>query len=157
MRYSGPIDDFDSLGQFKVHVLKVALRGQIGGAFYFLVNGYEVELIYPSMPKNLGTSTNLKARQMRCGFMTEIENMIAALSITEISEFLGVELLGSVPEITIMEGRGVKAYLEAEMYVNKTAFHVTAMFSGVIVEIAPYFIWMLDNKFTETLKLNIVT
>ena len=34
-----PITEFDSLGKFRVHVVKVALKGEIGGAFYFLING----------------------------------------------------------------------------------------------------------------------
>ena len=83
--------------------------------------------------------------------------MIAALSITEISEFLGAELLGGVPEIVVMEGRLINDYLEEEMIANKTAFHVTSLLSGVAVHIAPYFIWMLDENFNKTLKLNIVS
>ena len=153
-----PITEFDSLGKFRVHVVKVALRGEIGGAFYFLINGHEVELINStSMSKRISPSTNAKSRQLKHGFMTEIENMIAALSITEISEFLGVELLGGVPDITVMEGELINDYLEDEMFVNKASFHVTSLLSGVAVNISPYFIWMLDENFSRTLKLNIVS
>ena len=139
-------------------MVKVALRGEIGGAFYFLINGHEVELINStSMSKRISPSTNAKNRQLKHGFMTEIENMIAALSITEISEFLGVELLGGVPDITVMEGELINDYLEDEMFANKTSFHVTSLLSGVAVNISPYFIWMLDENFSRTLKLNIVS
>jgi len=149
------ITEFDSLGRFRVHVVKVKLKGQIRGAFYFLINGHEVELINSvSLPVSLSPSTNSQNRQMKKGFMTEIENMIAALSITEISDFLGVELLGGVPETTVMEGRLINDYLIEEMIDNKTAFHVTSLLSGVAVNIAPYFIWMLDENFSRTLKLN---
>jgi len=152
------IPEFDSLGRFRVHVVKVTLRGQIGGAFYFLINGHEVELINSvAMPESISPSTNSENRQMKHGFMTEIENVIAALSIAEISEFLGVELLGGVPEITIMEGDQVNHYLKEEMLNNETAFFVKSLLTGVAVNISPYFIWMLDENFNTTLKLNIVS
>ncbi len=153
-----PVSEFDALGEFRVHVVKVNLRGEIKGAFYFLINSHEVELINSvAMDKSVAPVTNSENRQLKQGFMTEIENMMAALSITEISDFLGVELLGGVPEITIMEGKLINAYLEDEMYVNKSVFHVTSLISGVAVEVAPYFIWMLDENFNRTLKLNIVS
>ena len=41
---------------------------------------------------------------MKHDFMTEIENLIASMSITEISEFLGVPLNMEVPQIRIMKG-----------------------------------------------------
>ncbi|MCP4459817.1 MAG: hypothetical protein GY816_17615 [Cytophagales bacterium] len=149
------ITEFDSLGRFRVHVVKVALKGQIGGAFYFLINGHEVELINSvSLPQVISPGTNSQNRQMKKGFMTEIENMIAALSIAEISDFLGIELLGGVPETIIMEGGLINDYLIDEMVDNKTAFHVTSLLSGVAVRIAPYFVWMLDENFIRTLKLN---
>jgi len=152
------ISEFDSLGRFRVHVVKVALRGEIGGAFYFLINGYEVDLINStSMSKNITAKTNSQNRQLKHGFMIEIENMISALSIAEISEFLGMELLGGVPEITIMKGELINDYLLDEMVANKAVFHVTSLLSGVAVNISPYFIWMLDENFTRTLKLNIVS
>lgn len=152
------ISEFDSLGRFRVHVVKVALKGEIGGAFYFLINGHEVDLINStSMSKNISASTHSQDRQLKHGFMMEIENMIAALSITEISDFLGVELLGGVPEITIMKGELINNYLIDEMVANKAVFHVTSLLSGVAVNISPYFIWMLDENFGRTLKLNIVS
>jgi hypothetical protein len=38
-----------------------------------------------------------------------------------------------------------------------TAFYVQSMLAGQVVNISPFFIWLLDEKFIEKLRLNIVT
>lgn len=152
-----PNPDFDQLGRFKMHVVRVRLKGPIGGAFYFLINGHEVDLINQvCLPKQLYARTLSENKHMKHGFMSEIENMIAALVIGDISESLGVQLLNDVPEIQIMPGDSVNTYLMNENILHKTDFHVSAVLTGRVVNIAPYFIWMLNSKFLEILRLNIV-
>jgi len=153
-----PIPEFDQLGRFKVHVVRVRLKGEIGGAFYFLINAHEVDLINQvCLPEGMNAATLSENKMMKHGFMSEIENMIASLSIGEISDFLGVQLLSDVPEVQIMQGDKVNAYLRSENASNRTAFYVRTNLSGVVVNISPYFIWMLDDQFAKTLKLNIVS
>ncbi len=153
-----PIPEFDQLGRFKVHVVRVLLKGEIGGAFYFLVNAHEVDLINQvCLPQELNASTLSEDKMMKHGFMSEIENMIASLSIGQISDFLGVQLLSDVPEVHIMTGDSVNKYLMAENNHNRTDFFVSSNLSGVVVNISPFFIWMLDKSFLKTLRLNIVS
>lgn len=153
-----PVPEFDQLGRFKVHMVRVTLKGQINGAFYFIINSHEVDLVNQvCLPKNLYAKTLSEDKLMKHGFMSEIENMIAALSIAEISEFLGVQLLSGVPEVQIMAGEDVNDFLAKENENNNTVFHVRSVLSGVVVNISPFYIWMLDDSFLDTLKLNIVS
>lgn len=153
------ISGFDELGRFKVHLVKVSLRGEIGGAFYFIINAHEVDLINQvCMPQGLmmnGSASENKL--MKHGFMSEIENMIAALSIGEISEFLGVQLLSEVPEVMILQGDEVNDFLLNENFSMRTAFFVKSELTGVVVNISPFFLWMLDDSFINKLRLNIVS
>ena len=153
------IPELDQLGRFKVHVVKVKLKGEIGGAFYFIINGHEVDLINKvCLPKELLSLTSLSEnKMMKHGFMSEIENMIASLSIGEISDFLGVQLLSEVPEVNIMPGHEVNTYLQQENFINGTSFFVKSVLNGVVVNISPFFIWMLDASFINKLRLNIVS
>lgn len=156
----GPLDhiaEFDSLGRFKVHMVKVAFKGDLKGSFYFIINGHEVDLINQvCLPEKIALDSRSESKLMSHGFMSEIENMIAAQSINEISEFLGVQLLGEVPEVNIMHGSKVNEYLEQENEWNKTAFFVRSVLSGVVVNVSPYFVWMLDQSFLDKLRQNIV-
>lgn len=153
------ISGFDELGRFKVHLVKVQLKGEVGGAFYFVINAHEVDLINQvCMPESMRvTGTVSENKLMKHGFMSEIENMIAALSIGEISEFLGVQLLSEVPEVTILQGKEVNEFLLNENYNTSTAFFVKSELTGVVVNISPFFLWMLDESFLAKLRLNIVT
>lgn len=152
------IPEFDALGRFKVHLVKVAFKGDIKGNFYFIINGHEVDLINQvCLPEKISSDVRSENKMMMHGFMSEIENMIAAQSIREISEFLGVQLMGEVPEVNIMQGSQVNEYLEQENELNKTAFYVRSVLAGVVVNISPYFIWMLDKSFIDKLKDNIVS
>lgn len=152
------IPEFDQLGRFKVHAVRVRIKGEIGGAFYFLINSHEVDLINQvCLPETMNASTLSEDKMMKRGFMSEIENMIASLSIGEICDSLGVQLLLEVPEVQILYGEHINKYLDNENLLNRTAFHVQTNLSGVVVNISPYFIWMLDQRFIETLRLNIVT
>lgn len=154
----GPIPELDQLGRFKVHLVRVMLRGEIGGAFYFIINGHEVDLINQvCLPEKMYANTMSEDKMMKHGFMSEIENMIAALSIAEISDFLGVQLISDVPDVQIIRGDQVNDYLTDENVHIQTAFHVSSLLSGVVVNISPFFIWMLNQSFIDKLKMNIVT
>jgi len=149
------IQEFDDLGQFRVHVMKVALKGPIGGAFYFIINSHEVETINNvCLPKEVSAPTNSESRQIKFGFIAEIENMIAALATTEISEFLGVQLFGQVPVISVIQGSLVNDFLREEAKANNSTFFVRSVLAGMVVEVSPHFIWMLDDEFKRILRIN---
>lgn len=153
-----PISDFDMLGKFRAHVMKVALNGPIGGAFYFIINWHEVELINRvCMPDSINPTTNSENRQLKIGIISEIENTIAAQSVHRISDFLGVQLLGGVPEMDTMEGERINDYLIEELYAHDASFYAQSVLNGVAVDISPYFVWMLDENFGKMLKLNTVS
>lgn len=157
---NGPLDaisEFDFLGRFKVHLVKVNFKGEIKGAFYFIINSSEVDLINEVSPSGFISDSRSENKMMKHGFMSEIENIIAALSLDEISKFLGVQLRSEVPDVQIMKGGEVNLYLENENQLINTAFHVKCVLSGVAVNISPFFIWMLDQNFIKKLKLNIVS
>ncbi len=153
------ISGFDELGRFKVHLVKVQLKGEVGGAFYFVINAHEVDLINQvCMPESMRLAGSFSENKlMKHGFMSEIENMIAALSIGEISEFLGVQLLSEVPEVMILQGDEVNEFLLNENFTAKTDFYVKSELTGVVVNISPFFLWMLDDSFLRKLRLNIVS
>jgi len=152
-----PIPEFESLGRFKVHIIKVHLNGEIGGALYFVINAYEVGIINKAcLPEDVTSTLNHANKEMKNGFILEIENIIAALSVTEIADFLGVEILGGVPEVEILKGNEVNAYLREESLSFHSSFHMESVLKGSDLNISPYVIWMMDENFMLKLRENIV-
>lgn len=156
--FCGSLTEMDQLGRFKVHMVKVRFQGEINGAFYFIINDHEVDLINRvCLPESFNSDKRTENKLMKHGFMAEIENLIAALSLKEISEFLGVQMLGGVPEVQILKGSEVNEYLYRENIGYDTAFFVQSVLSSKAVNISPFFIWLLDDRFIQQLRLNIVT
>ncbi|WP_462250094.1 hypothetical protein [Ekhidna sp.] len=151
------IREFDDLGRFKVNLMKVAFNGEINGAFYFVINNHEMDLINSvCLPDDITSSRNSHTKMMKHDFMSEIENLIANMSIAALSEFLGVQVIGEVPIVRNMKGELVNAYLENENELNKTNFFVNSTLNGAVVNIAPHFLWMIDDNFIRITKLNTV-
>ncbi|MEQ9467034.1 MAG: hypothetical protein RLN88_06445 [Ekhidna sp.] len=152
-----PLHEFDDLGRFKVNLMKVAFRGEINGAFYFVINSHEMDLINQvCLPDDIRHSRSSHHKLMRNDFMSEIENLIANMSIAALSEFLGVQVIGEVPIVRNMKGELVNAYLENENEQNHTAFFLKSTLNGAVVNIAPHFLWMIDENFVRITKLNTV-
>ncbi len=152
-----PIEEFNLLGRFKVNIVKVAFEGEIKGAFYFIINIHETQLINTvCLPDSINETRTSETKMMKHDFMTEIENLIASMSITEISEFLGVHLEMQVPQMRTMKGEEVNEYLENQNELNRTEFFVKSTLNGVAVNISPYFIWMIDDNFIKISNQNIV-
>lgn len=150
------IPEYDLHGKEKFHLVKVDFHGDIEGAFYFIVDGSEVDLINRvCLPEIFKADTGITDETMSHGFMSEIENVIASLSLKVISEYLGVQVLGSVPEIKVVEGHELNKFLKKENLSMNTAFHVKSVLRGVVVSISPHFIWMMDQKFIDKLRLNL--
>lgn len=149
------LHDLDLLGRFKAHLVKLVFGGDINGAFYFIILDHEVDLINSvCLPDQFKSDKRTENKLMKHGFMSEIENVIAALSMKEISEYLGVQLELKVPQIQIIPCDQINDYFEKENDIYDTAFHVSSVLKGVAVNVSPYFIWILDKNFMDILRLN---
>ena len=152
------IREFDELGRFKVNLMKVAFTGEINGALYFVINNHEMDLINQvNLPQSVISTRNSESKMMRHDFMSEIENLIANQSIATLSEFLGVQVIPEVPIIRNMRGDLVNDYLENENEQIGTQFYVKSTLNGMVVNIAPHFLWLIDENFMRISRLNIVT
>ncbi|WP_258102965.1 hypothetical protein [Marinoscillum sp. MHG1-6] len=149
------IPELDQLGRFKAHLVKLMFTGDMRGAFYFVILDHEVDLINSvCLPEEFQSDKRTENKLMKHGFMSEIENVIAALSVKEISEALGVQIELRVPQIQILPGSEINQFFKKENKIYKTAFFVKSVLEGQAVNIAPFFIWILDESFLETLRLN---
>ena len=152
------IPEFDDLGRFKVNLMKVAFQGEINGALYFVINNHEMDLINRvNLPESIVSTRNTQTKLMKHDFMSEIENLIANQSIATLSEFLGVQVIPEVPIIRNMRGDLVNEYLKNENEQIQTQFYVKSVLTGVVVNISPYFLWLIDDNFMRISRLNIVT
>jgi chemotaxis protein CheY-P-specific phosphatase CheC len=152
-----PMLEWDELGEFTVHVAKYGFLGDIDGAFYFIARHPDIEMLRDAaMSSHKDWDEKSLRKAIRLGVVSEIENLVASISITEIASFLGVDITGRVPKIITLKSYEVNDYLQSENLRIPTAFHLRAVISGVVVPIAPHFVWMMDRSFNDILMKNVV-
>ncbi|MEM6735365.1 MAG: hypothetical protein AAF620_04775 [Bacteroidota bacterium] len=147
--------DIDRFGgdESEVHVIKTELMGELKGTSHLIFSEKEVKKLYEaSLPKNIVEDESKESTIMKLGFLTEIDNMVSAAVITEVSNFLGLEIFGKVPTLKVIKAREINNYLADASSEFEQIIHFKAMFHGKELDICPDFIWVFHNKFVNKIK-----
>ena len=87
-------------GDQSVHVIRTNLIGELKGTSHLIFSEDEVtKVLNACLPGNIVSSDSPESKMMKMGFLTEMDNMMAAAVITEFSNFLGLEIYGHVPSL----------------------------------------------------------
>ena len=136
-----------------VHLIKTELMGDLKGISHLVFSEAEVNKLYKAcLPESVIFDDSKESSLMKLGFLSEIDNMVAAAVITEFSNFLGIEIYGKVPTLKVLSGSDVKAYLDEESKEFDSVVHFKAIFEGKELDIAPDFVWVFQNEFVDKIK-----
>ena len=136
-----------------VHVIKTQLIGELKGISFLVFSDQEVKKVYEAcLPATIINSNSPESKMMKMGFLTEVDNMMAAAVITEFSNFLGLEMYGNVPSLHVMKGEEVNEFLEKESGSFTSVIHFKAIFQGKELDISPDFIWVFQEEFVNKIK-----
>jgi len=140
-------------GDHNVSLLKTELMGDLKGSCHLIFTSDEVDKINKAcLPQKVLADDSEQAKMMKLGFLTEIDNMVAAAVITEFANFLGLDLYGQVPSLHVVKSSEVNDYLGKESEVFDTVIHFKAIFNGSELEITPHFVWMVQDEFMKKIK-----
>lgn len=122
-------------------VLTTQIIGSITGKSFLIFSEEESQEIFKSLKHG---NDHLKE-----AFLMEIDNIISASVISELSNGLGIEVYGDVPQLSKMHSRNLQDFIGGEikkedpssMILSNTTFHVD---KGDRVH--PQFIWKLSSK-----------
>ena len=132
------ITKFGSKDGQNVSLIKTELKGELKGSCYLVFSESEVEKINKAcLPAEILNSDSPESKMMMMGFLTEIDNMVAAAVITEFANFLGVDLFGNVPSLHVMKQDEINEYLANETTDYDSVIHFKAIFQGEELDISP--------------------
>jgi chemotaxis protein CheY-P-specific phosphatase CheC len=144
---------FHEGGSGDVHLIQTDLMGELKGTSHLIFSESEVNKLYKScLPDHVTFDDSPESTIMKLGFLTEIDNMVAAAVITEFSNFLGVEIYGMVPSLKVMKADEVNAYLDAQSTEKDSVIHFKAVFHGKDLGISPDFVWVFHDKLVDKIK-----
>lgn len=136
-----------------VHIIKTSLIGELQGTSHLVFSEADVERICRAcLPAKVLEEDTPENQMMRLGFLTEIDNMVAAAVITEFSNFLEVDIYGHVPTLQVVKANEVKQYFEDESKSFDSLIHFQAIFHGKELDISPDFVWIFQNELVDKIK-----
>ena len=93
-----PLPKYQNSANQSVHVIRTNLIGELKGTSHLIFSEDEVtKVLKACLPANIVESNSPESKMMKMGFLTEMDNMMAAAVITEFSNFLGVRDLWTCP------------------------------------------------------------
>lgn len=146
-------DSFSHLGDKTgdLYILITQIIGDVSGKSFLIFNNEESQEIFKSI--NL-TSAN---KALNEAFLLEIDNIISASVISELSNSLNVEVYGDVPKLIVKNAKELATFIRSEVgdeNVSSMIFcNTTFQFDGK-EKINPQFIWNLNSKIFETIPVS---
>jgi len=129
-------------------VIQTDIIGDLSGCSYLLLNENEQQSIAQLSLKTFGTSANLDELTI----LKEIDNIISAAVITELSNRLKINIYGDVPHLFEHTDIGdFHTHLNNDQSGLYLLSHSKFVF-GQAQEIMPLFIWKIDKKILELAK-----
>lgn len=136
-----------------IHLIKTELKGEMKGISHLIFSEEEVAKVYKAcLPESILESDSADSIMMKRGFLTEIDNMVAAAVITEFANFLEVEIYGNVPELKVMSSSEVDEYIQKDALAFDSIIRFKANFQSEELEISPDFIWIFQDEFMDKIR-----
>jgi chemotaxis protein CheY-P-specific phosphatase CheC len=136
-----------------VYVLITQVIGDVNGRSYLMFNDEECNALLKLIRKEGVFNDTLKE-----AFLMEIDNIVSAAVITELSDLLKGEIYGDVPQIKKISGKALYDFIAADKeaiehgnLVVNTGFNLEKN-----SKIHPQFIWKLSPSLLEMIPSNLI-
>lgn len=129
-------------------VLTTHIIGDLSGKSFLIFNNEESQEIFRVL--------NTTSEELKEAFLLEIDNIVSASVISEISNELSIEVYGAVPQLTKMSALEFQTFMEKEVADESHArvvFCNTTFQFGAHEQVHPQFIWKLSSKIFEMIAL----
>jgi len=145
----GPIEVFNEMGNDRIKLV-TDLRGDVEGSCYFIVTESEAQYLTSKTFGADNASKKFELTELNEGFLLELDNIISAAVITQLSDLLGVNIFGDVPRIE----SGISQQGIDRMLREFTPLFFKTQFRTEQTTFNPGFYWFLKpNVITEMKNL----
>jgi chemotaxis protein CheY-P-specific phosphatase CheC len=129
----------------ELYVLTTQLIGDFSGKSYLVLTHEECEEIFNSLHAGLAVGRE----QVKNAFLLEIDNIISASVISELSNALEIELYGDVPVLKKIQAQDLEALISSDTVSGEMGraliANTTFQFDNQ-ERVHPRFIWKLSSK-----------
>jgi chemotaxis protein CheY-P-specific phosphatase CheC len=144
-------DDFSCISeeQGDLYVLITQIIGDITGKSFLIFNEDESQEIFRLM------NTSISNVALHEAFLLEIDNIISASVISEISNKLDLDVYGDVPQLSKIHARDLQEFLIGKTMTDEPSSMILTNTTFLLDQkdkIHPQFIWKLSSKIFEMIS-----
>jgi chemotaxis protein CheY-P-specific phosphatase CheC len=144
-------DDFSCISeeQGDLYVLITQIIGDISGKSFLIFNEEESQEIFRLM------NTSVTNAALRDAFLLELDNIISASVISEISNKLNLDVYGDVPQLSKIHARDLQEFLIGKTMTDEPSSMILTNTTFLLDQkdkVHPQFIWKLSSKIFEMIS-----
>jgi chemotaxis protein CheY-P-specific phosphatase CheC len=140
-----------------LYVLTTEVKGKLEGISYLIFDKKDAEGIFPIFaPNQANISEEGTLSEFQQAILMEVDNILAAAMVTQLSNFLDLFVYGDVPNYKLLNKSELTDLLanDHDIY-YEVALNLKAKLETSKSDISPTFIWFFKNDFVDAVK-NIV-
>ncbi len=137
-----------------LYVLTTEVKGKLAGISYLIFDAKDAEGIFPIFAPNAAVvAEDGELTEFQQAILMEVDNILAAAMITQLSNFLDLSVYGDVPNYKFLNKEQLADLLrnDHELY-YEVAFNLKSKLETSKSNISPIFIWFFKNDFVEAVK-----
>ncbi len=147
------VTQYSNKNEQKSHLLKTELVGDLKGFCHLILSDEDVAKIQQKcLPAGLLEENNSQSRMMKMEFMTELDNMVAGAVVTELANYLELEMYGNVPALNVVNSEEVNEYIQSEAAEMDAHNAVRAIMHVPELNVFVEFVWLFQDRIIELVK-----
>lgn len=138
------------------YVLTTDIVGKLEGKSYLLFNQQDAEKVFDMFTPGQ-VSTNGRLSELQEAILLELDNIITASMVTQLSNFLNIATYGDVPNLKHLSRQETLGYFERDVEHFDVILNIQARFQSYQSNMMPSFICFFKSEFLEAIKHLIAT
>lgn len=135
-----------------LYVLTTDVKGNLEGKSYLIFNTTDTARIFKIFAPNQEGSMDGELSELQQALLLELDNILSAAVITQLSNFLGLYTYGDVPGLRKLSDAQALTCFEQETKHFDVVFHIHARFKSYQTNIQPAFVWFFKSDFLQAIQ-----
>lgn len=135
-----------------IHVLTTHVKGKLDGKSYLLFTDSDVKKVFNVFLGRNNYQENEKLDELQQAILLELDNILSAAMVTQISNFLALFCYGDVPHIETCNAESLQQKCLNETQHFDVTIGIQAQFKTYHTNMNPTFIWFFTSDFITAIK-----
>jgi chemotaxis protein CheY-P-specific phosphatase CheC len=133
-------------------VLTTEVKGNLKGKSYLIFDKQDVLNVIRIFTKQEVEAFKVDFSEYQKAILLELDNIVSAAMVTQLSNILEVYTYGDVPQLHILANEDPKILFNRDIEKYTVGLKIHAEFKTLGSQIAPSFVWLFKDDFIEAIR-----